>query len=440
MIYKGIKRIFTLALNLFFKEIRVTGQEHIPLKGPLILVANHPNTLLDPVLVGVITKQQVGFVAMASLFQNKILASILTYLHVLPVVRKQDLKPGEKADNLTTFRKAHDYLRARNTLVIFPEGASFYEMRLQELKTGTARIALSYEKEENYQGNLRIIPIALDYSDSIQFRSSISITINEGIEVGKYAAEYEQDNLSAIRSLTEEIRQNLAEYTPETEGKEQEHLLIQLHKFYTTYIDESANIKKDVRKSLKTRYQLAAEVKNIHAINSEKYDQLQSLISDFYKKLDNEKITPGYFTSHFQKSNKTKLLVSYVIEFILLFPLYIYGLLTNFIPYSLPLKIFKALKLKIEYKTSVELTAGVIIFPLFYALNIWLFRHFVTSNIWWTLLFAISLPFAGYFAMYYWSEVKHFSRLLRYNRMSDASKMEIIQLKNRIKELIAVYF
>jgi hypothetical protein len=41
-------------------------------------------------------------------------------------------------------------------------------------KTGTARIALSYEELQDFDGNLKNTPIALDYSDSIQFRSTIS--------------------------------------------------------------------------------------------------------------------------------------------------------------------------------------------------------------------------------------------------------------------------
>ncbi len=68
------------------------------------------------------------------------------------------------------FSKCHDYLEQRGTLLIFPEGTSYYELKLREIKTGTARIALSYEELKGFEGNLKIIPIALDYSDSIQFQ------------------------------------------------------------------------------------------------------------------------------------------------------------------------------------------------------------------------------------------------------------------------------
>lgn len=439
MIYKVIKKIFRLAVSLFFKDIQVAGQENIPKTGPLILVANHPNTLLDPILVGLVTQQQVGFVAMASLFENKILASVLTYLHVLPVVRKQDIKPGEKADNLTTFRKSHQYLRKGNTLAIFPEGASFYEMRLQELKTGTARIALSFEKEENYQGNLKIIPIALDYSDSIQFRSSISITINKGIEVAKYAQEYEQDNQSAIRSLTEEIRLNLAEYIPQTEGKEQEDLLIQIHSFYTNVIDESTNLDLDVKRSLSTRNELAQKVKVLQEKEVLKYDELKLLSNRLYFLLDKYAITPGFLSNRFTRKNLKNHQLNYVIKLIVLFPFYIYGLIFNYIPYSLPLKVFKALKLKIEYKTSVELVVGLLVFPLFYFLETWWFKFAISQNGWLVLLFLFSLPISGYIAMYYWSNLKRFLRLRRFKKLPNEQQVELHELTskltNSLKEL-----
>ena len=70
MIYHFLRQIIKISLFIFFKKIVVTGKENIPVKGPLIIVANHPNTLIDPLIIGSITKQKIGFIANAGLFKK----------------------------------------------------------------------------------------------------------------------------------------------------------------------------------------------------------------------------------------------------------------------------------------------------------------------------------------------------------------------------------
>ena len=94
MIYKFLKQIIKAALFFFFRKIVVTGKEHIPANGPLIIVANHPNTFMDPLLIAAITSQRIGFVANASIFLNKFISRIFNYFHVIPIYRKNDVEPG----------------------------------------------------------------------------------------------------------------------------------------------------------------------------------------------------------------------------------------------------------------------------------------------------------------------------------------------------------
>jgi 1-acyl-sn-glycerol-3-phosphate acyltransferase len=43
--------LLKVALVIWFKRIVVTGKENIPVKGPAIFASNHPNMILDPILV-----------------------------------------------------------------------------------------------------------------------------------------------------------------------------------------------------------------------------------------------------------------------------------------------------------------------------------------------------------------------------------------------------
>jgi len=139
MIYHFLKQLLKIALFFFFKKIVVTGKENIPDKGPLIIVANHPNTLMDPLIIMSITKQQLGFVGNAGIFINKFVNAVFSYFNVIPIYRKKDILPGEKPDNKKTFIKCHEYLGEGKTLLLFPEGSSYYELKLRQIKTGVAR-------------------------------------------------------------------------------------------------------------------------------------------------------------------------------------------------------------------------------------------------------------------------------------------------------------
>jgi len=180
MIYRGTRKIVKIALAIFFRKIVINGN-HIPENGPVILAANHPNTLMDPLIIAALTGRRIGFVANAGLFSSKIISRLFKFFHVIPIYRKKDVLPGEKPDNNASFAKCHEYLRNGGAFLIFPEGSSFHELRLREIKTGTARIALSFESQTDFQSGLKIIPIALDYSDALQFNSMVVVTVNEPI-------------------------------------------------------------------------------------------------------------------------------------------------------------------------------------------------------------------------------------------------------------------
>lgn len=437
MIYHFLRQIVKISLFIFFKKIVVTGKENIPGNGPLIIVANHPNTLMDPLIIGSITKQKIGFIANAGLFKNKLLSRIFRYFHVIPIYRKEDMMPGMKPDNKNTFVKCHEYLGKGKTLLTFPEGSSLYELKLREIKTGTARIALSFEELKNFEGNLKIVPIALDYSDSIQFRSMVSVTVNRSISVHKYKQSFLNHQSEAILELTEDIRKELAKNIPHTSGKDQEDLLIKAHKFYTAYKEPMADLYLDPKRSLILRNQVSKALTHLYKHNPGLYQEIQIKLGAFFNMLKAERLTTGFFTDKFLQKNKSLVFLGYFSKFILLFPIYVFGLFINYLPYILPSKLFKALKIDIEYKTSVEMITGIITFPLFYFLEIWLFRKYISAEFWHSLLLFLTFLITGYIAMYYWTEIKRFSRVLHfYFFMKPGRKQKLLEIRNEILKLL----
>ncbi len=114
-------------------RVKITGAEHIPAIGPVLLVSNHRSNL-DPVFVGSCIPRQVHFMAKAELWKFKPLGKVIDILGTFPVNR------GE-ADR-TAVKRALDMLAAGAVVGMFPEGHRQRDGRLGEIQTGVSLFAL----------------------------------------------------------------------------------------------------------------------------------------------------------------------------------------------------------------------------------------------------------------------------------------------------------
>lgn len=420
MLYALIKVLVRISTAIFFKRIVVEGRDNAPVRGPAIVVANHPNTLMDPLLVGSVIKQQVGFVANAGLFSNSFLIRFFRYFHVIPIYRKKDVALGGAVDNTHAFAQCHAYLAQGGTLLIFPEGSSHYEINLREIKTGTARIALSYAGP----GELVIVPVALDYSDAIQFRSMVRVSVGRPIKVSTYTDAHRQSETEAVGALTDDIRTALARKLPWTSGRDQEELLIKAHTFYTTYAAPEADLHENPKRSLVLRKQLADALHHLRTAQPTLYEQTSARLMAFFDALRADRITPGFHTDAYRRKSFTLLSLAYMAELVLLAPVLLFGLLTNYVPYILPSLVFKASRMEIEYKAPVQMIVGLIGFPLLYGLEVWAFHRFIDPRAWTIALFLIALPISGYATLWYWTELQRFARVLRFRSVVPAARKE----------------
>ncbi len=427
MIYRGIRVLVRLALAVFFRRIVVSGAANIRSKGPLIVVANHPNTLMDPLIVAALLPQRLGFVANAGLFANRFLVAFFRFFHVIPIFRKKDVAPGERPDNTKAFAQCHAYLDAGGTFLIFPEGSSYYEIKLREIRTGTARIALGYEQARGWAGGTHIQPVALDYADAIQFRSAVAVSVGPAIEVARFRAEYEADEASGVSALTEAIRSALAQHVPSTASKSEEDLLIKAHAFYTTFLDPSADLHCDAGRSLAARKQVADAMLALRDRDPALFRDLAARIHTFFDAVQHEGITRGFLTDRFLRRDRKLLLAAYILEALLLLPAYLFGLATNYLPYILPSQVYRASGLELEYKAPVQLITGLITFPAFYALEQWAFGHFTGAGTGGRLAFLAALPFAGYLTLHYWNDLQRLLRLLRFSFAVDRERLLDLQ-------------
>jgi len=127
------KAFFTLG------GLKVSGQENVPLSGPLIIAANHAS-LMDPPLLGVATPRVFAIMAKQELFEHRIaglhvMNFIIRGLGAFPVQR-------EKADR-KALRHAMQVLQGDQALALFPEGTRTPDGNLGPAEPGLGMIAHS---------------------------------------------------------------------------------------------------------------------------------------------------------------------------------------------------------------------------------------------------------------------------------------------------------
>src|SRR5690554_668230 len=234
MLAQFLKFIIRIGIRLYYAEVRVNNKHHLnPENQPLIIIANHPNTLIDAWVIGMLCKQPIYFMAKATFFDSKFKKKLLSALNMIPINRKSEAKT-KGVSNQDSLNACYQILGEGKTLVVFPEGTSYKERVLRELKTGTARIALETEKLHEGKLNLQVVAVGINYSQPERFRSNIYIDVDQPRTVMDHYEQYLTEPKTAVYSLTDQFRSRLEKVLVTTETKEEEELLDDIYKVLNT--------------------------------------------------------------------------------------------------------------------------------------------------------------------------------------------------------------
>lgn len=215
-----------LALRAFYR-FRTDG-EAVPREGAALLVANHPNSLLDPAAVVAAANRPVRFLAKAPLFGDRLVGWLVRGAGAIPVYRQQE-GPGLTARNDDTFRAAHASLRGGDAIGIFPEGLSHSEPSLAPLRTGAARIALGAVGTAG--SPFPIVPIGLIFPAKGRFRSEGICIVGAPVQWDDLAGRGDGD-VEAVRELTRRIDEALREVTINLERRADERVVLAAERIF----------------------------------------------------------------------------------------------------------------------------------------------------------------------------------------------------------------
>jgi 1-acyl-sn-glycerol-3-phosphate acyltransferase len=199
------RRCVRKILRLYYPRIEVEGCERIPSSGAILFVANHPNSLLDPALIGFATRRPVHFFAKAPLFDVPVFGALMRALGMVPAYRGQDDK-AQVRKNLETLDVGAKYLRQGEAVGIFPEGKSHDREGLEQVRSGAARIACQAVQSG---ATVNIVPLGLNYERKDRFRSAVWVRVGEPIDANAWMSARGEEEKKAMRALTEEIDSRL---------------------------------------------------------------------------------------------------------------------------------------------------------------------------------------------------------------------------------------
>lgn len=209
--YTLLKPIVDWNLRHSYRKVEVRGKENIPQDGAIMIAPNHCNTLMDALVILRAFNDQTVFGARADIFNKPLIARIMYFLRILPMVRQRDglrnvLKNHETQETIV------ETLEHGVRFCMYPEGRHRPAHSLQSLGKGTFRAVLAANAKFGDKMPVYIIPTGIEYGDYFRFRSTSLITFGKPINVTEYVKGQNVDNeVQLIEPLRKELASRMSE-------------------------------------------------------------------------------------------------------------------------------------------------------------------------------------------------------------------------------------
>lgn len=376
--------------RVFYRKIIVGGRENINPEHHLIFAPNHQNALMDALAVLFTHKGQPVFLARADIFKNKIIASFLYFIKILPIYRIRD-GFGTLRSNDEIFRKTIDVLKNRNGLVILPEGDHAGFRRLRQLKKGICRIALHADEATGFILNIRIIPVGIEFSNYSRFRQVLTVMYGKPIEVSGYREVYRQSPEKAFKELRDRISAEIKRLMVHIESVEDYDAIDELRSIINGKYSDDIKVPKLFRDR-----NLIEKLNRLKGSDPEVYMRICSLSLSVKEK--SRTLNVNYRLLE-KKRHPLGWLISGMAALLVTFPVWLFGNLFTLTFLSLPeLQIRKISDMQFHgtIRFGLSLALAFIFLPVYLILSLFIF-----SPWWLAVLVFLTIPLAGIYAWNY---------------------------------------
>jgi 1-acyl-sn-glycerol-3-phosphate acyltransferase len=385
--YRVLAWFLRIVTRVFFRQVEVVGLENVPRIGPVLFAGNHPNSLIDPLLIITTCGRKVHFAAKDTLFKGWLMRALLSGLGAVPIKRRddhdgtpRDVKPGAApVDNDAAFEAMFAVLGESGAIGIFPEGLSHDESQLARLKTGAARLALG--GAQRAPRAIQIVPCGLTFIHPKRFRSRVLVQFGPPIEVQPTR----ENTTNEVKALTAEIDAALRRLTINAPDWDTVRALDVVRRLY-----QPQEI------SIEDRVELARRFNAYYGAVAadERVVTLMSRVRAYQQKLDELGITDRELARDFSKLEVIGRILRHLVLVAFWLPLSVPGAPLHVPPLAFARVASSRLTPRKDVIATTKLLIGLLLVLVAYAATVGLLWW--QLGFWWALLAVILLPVSGY--------------------------------------------
>ena len=434
LIRQIIKSYFCLYMHLFYRKIEIRGLKNIPKNKPVIFAGNHQLAILDALLIVCSSKKQPSTLTSAFIFNSLIMAKILSVLKLMPVYRIRDgVKSLQKNEEI--FKRCNKLLSNNEAVTIFPEANHHADRRLKLLTKGVSRLAFNAEESEGFKLNSVIVPVGINFSNQYNFNSKLLINYGVPIEVKKYVQFYREHQHKGMLKLKEEVAKSIRPLMIDIKSDEYYKTIELIREIFRENYADFLNINlKGLGDEFDVDKKLIQVLELEDKIAHETLNELNKLVTGYDNGLQKQNLRDWLIKKKEFPFPKTLLELSLGIAG---FPLFLFGFLNNIIPYLFH-TIFTRVIVDKQFLPGVRISISMFFFPIYYLL-IFVLLFLLSAKLAFSLIYIISLPLTGYYALKYFIRIKKVLAKIRFVKLirkKDDSTLNLISLREKIIEIM----
>ncbi len=405
MVYRILRWLLRISVRIFFRRIEVEGIENVPGSGPVLLVPNHPNALVDALVVLMHLKRPISLTAKSTLADIFLFRQVIKSTNIILFHRKKDAAKGaDPSRNVDAIAECRVRLEQGEAILIFPEGQSHSDPGLRPLRSGAARIALDYIHSGGLHtgglaADLVIVPVGLHFPEKDRFRSDVWVRFGKPFDPRKWQDENPD---GGPLELTTEIETRIRELTLNFEDRPDSVLLMWAAKILETGAAPPARLGLDqstVSRRLKLVRLLNEGYKQLKEDQAEAIAELRKRVGVYRLELRDLGIKPSEVYIRMPAWRGLRFVVRELVILVVGMPIAAWGYLNHLLPAATIRVIAVHFSTERDKWASNVVFPTIVLIPFFYAVQITAAWLYLTPL--WAGLYMASLPFSGLFTILY---------------------------------------